>query len=198
MAETTSKAPKKGAKTTSKPEKVAKPTQDTKKMSGVNIDAIHGKKTGRPSKYSDELVDNICLRLSNGEALTQIVKSDSMPSHATVYTWLLQRPEFLDKYTRAREEQADTNADQIIAIADEMPPEYTDEKGRTSLDPTFLNWQKQRIEARKWTAMKLKPKKYGDKVGLHGVEGEAPIQTDVGSNMLFELIKNLEMTKRVS
>jgi hypothetical protein len=197
MAETTSKAPKKGAKTTSKPEKVAKPTQDTKKMSGVNIDAIHGKKTGRPSKYSDELVDTICLRLSNGEALTQIVKSDSMPSHATVYTWLLQRPEFLDKYTRAREEQADTNADQIIAIADEMPPEYTDEKGRTSIDPTFLNWQKQRIEARKWTAMKLKPKKYGDKVGLHGVEGEAPIQTDVGSNMLFELVKNLEMTKRV-
>jgi len=197
MAETTSKAPKKGAKTTSKPEKVAKPTQDTKKMSGVNIDAIHGKKTGRPSKYSDELIDTICLRLSNGEALTQIVKSDSMPSHATVYTWLLQRPEFLDKYTRAREEQADTNADQIIAIADEMPPEYTDEKGRTSLDPTFLNWQKQRIEARKWTAMKLKPKKYGDKVGLHGVEGAAPIQTDVGSNMLFELVKNLEMTKRV-
>ena len=197
MAETTSKAPKKGAKTTSKPEKVAKPTQDTKKMSGVNIDAIHGKKTGRPSKYSDELIDTICLRLSNGEALTQIVKSDSMPSHATVYTWLLERPEFLDKYTRAREEQADTNADQIIAIADEMPPEYTDEKGRTSLDPTFLNWQKQRIEARKWTAMKLKPKKYGDKVGLHGVEGAAPIQTDVGSNMLFELVKNLEMTKRV-
>jgi hypothetical protein len=197
MAETTSKVPKKGAKTTSKPGKVAKPTQDTQKMSGVNIDAIHGKKTGRPSKYSDELIDTICLRLSNGEALTQIVKSDSMPSHATVYTWLLQRPEFLDKYTRAREEQADTNADQIIAIADEMPPEYTDEKGRTSLDPTFLNWQKQRIEARKWTAMKLKPKKYGDKVGLHGVEGEAPIQTDVGSNMLFELVKNLEMTKRV-
>ena len=189
------------AETTKKKKKPAK------KMAGVNIDHIHGKmehtplpkkKTGRPSKYSDELAKLICLRISNGEALTQIVKDDAMPSHATIYTWLLERPTFLDKYTRAREEQADTNADEIIAIADEMPPEYTDDKGRTTLDPTFINWQKQRIEARKWTAMKLKPKKYGDKVGIHGVDGEAAIKTeDTNAGALFDLIRNMEMTKRV-
>jgi hypothetical protein len=65
----------------------------------------------------------------------------------------------MDRYTKAREEQADTNADQILKIADEEPPSYTDEKGRTTLDMTYLAWQKQRIDARKWTAMKLRPKK---------------------------------------
>jgi hypothetical protein len=198
MAETTRQSPKKAVRTSPKPAKVAKSTQDTKKMSGVDIDAVHGKKIGRPSKYSDALAQVICLRISNGEALTQIVKDDAMPSHATIYTWLLERPTFLDIYARAREEQADTNADQIIAIADEMPPEYTDDKGRTTLDPTFINWQKQRIEARKWTAMKLRPKKYGDKVGIHGVDGEAAIKTeDTNAGALFDLIRNMEMTKRV-
>jgi hypothetical protein len=46
--------------------------------------------------------------------------------------------------------------------------------------------------------MKLKPKKYGDRVALEGVEGGAPIATeDATSTRLFELMRNMEMTKRV-
>jgi hypothetical protein len=111
---------------------------------------------------------------------------------------LIRFTDFRDRYAQAREEQADTNADEILAIADEMPPEYTDEKGRTSIDHSYLAWQKQRIEARKWTAMKLKPKKYGDRVALEGVEGGAPITTqDATASKFLEVIRNMEMTKRV-
>jgi len=100
-------------------------------------------------------------------------------------------------YARAREDQADTNADEILAIADEMPPEYTDEKGRTTLDVTFIQWQKNRIDARKWTASKLKPRKYGDRVALEGVEGGAAIKTeDANANKFLEVIRNMEMSKR--
>jgi hypothetical protein len=116
---------------------------------------------------------------------------------------LLRHPEFADQYTRAREEQADTLADEIIQIADEQPEvipvvdKRTGELIEHKLDGAFLQWQKNRIEARKWTAMKLKPKKYGDRVGVHGVEGELPVQTEeTSSSRLFELIRNLEMTKR--
>ena len=122
-----------------------------------------------------------------------------MPSQSMVFRWLADEryTSFREQYARAREEQADTNADEILSIADEMPPEYTDDKGRTSLDQTYLAWQKQRIEARKWTAMKLKPKKYGDKLGLHGVEGAAPIATqDATASKFEEIIRNMEMTKR--
>jgi hypothetical protein len=100
-------------------------------------------------------------------------------------------------YARAREDQADTNADEILQIADEMPPEYTDEKGRTYLDQTFIQWQKNRIDARKWTAAKLKPRKYGDRMAVEGVEGGAAIKTeDAGANKFLEIIRNMEMSKR--
>lgn len=102
-------------------------------------------------------------------------------------------------YTRAREEQADTNADEILSIADQMPPKFTDEKGRVMLDHTYIAWQKNRIEARKWTAAKLKPRKYGDRMAVEGVEGGAPIKTEEQNTMserLFDIIRNLEMSKR--
>jgi hypothetical protein len=133
-------------------------------------------------------------------SLRQILRADTtgvLPAQSTVYEWLLRHPEFAEQYARAREEQADTNADEILAIADEMPPEYTDDKGRTTLDMTYIQWQKQRIEARKWTAMKLKPKKYGDKLALGGDGDAPPIKTEeTSSSRLFDIIRNLEMSKR--
>jgi hypothetical protein len=141
------------------------------------------------------------MMLSEGMSLRQILKADTvgkLPAQSTVYEWLLRHPLFAEQYTRAREEQADTNADEILEIADEMPPEFTDDKGRTYLDQTFIQWQKNRIEARKWTAAKLRPKKYGDRVALEGVEGGAAIKTeDATANKFLEVIRNMEMTKRV-
>ena len=126
-----------------------------------------------------------------------------MPDRTVVYDWLLRHPEFANQYTRAREEQADTLADEIIAIADEQPEVIAVVDKKTGaliehkLDGAFLQWQKNRIEARKWTAMKLKPKKYGDRVALEGVEGGAAIKTeDTNANKFLEVIKNMEMTKR--
>jgi hypothetical protein len=125
-----------------------------------------------------------------------------MPAQSTVYEWLLRHPDFAEQYTRAREEQADTLADEIIHIADEQPEivVVTDKTGKViehKLDGAFLQWQKNRIEARKWTAMKLKPKKYGDRVALEGVEGGASIKTeDASANKFLDIIKNMEMTKR--
>jgi len=150
--------------------------------------------------FDQRIADVICIGLSEGMSLRQILKADTtgvLPAQSTVYEWLLRHPEFAEQYTRAREEQADTNADEILEIADEMPPEYTDEKGRTSLDQTYIMWQKNRIEARKWTAAKLRPKKYGDRVALEGVEGGAAIKTeDTNANKFLEVIRNLEMSKR--
>jgi hypothetical protein len=127
-----------------------------------------------------------------------------MPERVTIYRWLQADPDFCNHYTRAREDQADTLADEIIAIADEQPEiiavtdKRTGELIEHKLDGAFLQWQKNRIDARKWTAMKLKPKKYGDRVALEGVEGGAPIATeDATSTRLFELMRNMEMTKRV-
>jgi hypothetical protein len=131
------------------------------------------------------------------------VKDEGMPDRSVVYDWLLRHPVFANQYTRAREEQADTLADEIVAIADEQPEiiAVTDKKTGAliehKLDNAFLQWQKNRIDARKWTAMKLKPKKYGDRMAVEGVEGGAAIKTEeTSSGRLFEIIRNLELTKR--
>jgi hypothetical protein len=193
MPETIKKAAKKPAKT----------PKATKQAQGSTTPAktpVAPKTTGRPTKFNQQTADLICMMLSEGMSLRQILKADTvgaLPAQSTVYEWLIRHPLFAEQYARAREEQADTNADEILDIADEMPPEYTDKEGRTSLDATYINWQKNRIEARKWTAAKLRPKKYGDRVALEGVEGGAAIKTeDTNANKFLDIIRNMEMTKR--
>lgn len=119
-------------------------------------------KTGRPSSYTEERAAEICGRIAAGESLNRICKDDHMPDQVTVYRWLGVNEEFRKNYALAREDQAETHADFIQDIADEMPP--NDEKGRT--DSGWVTWQKNRIDARKWIASKLKPKRYGDKLDV--------------------------------
>ena len=129
-------------------------------------------RTGRPSKYSVELAAEICGRLAAGESLASICRSAHMPGIVTVYRWMAAHEYFRQDYARAREDQADTHADEITMIADEMPP--VDANGRT--DSGWVQWQRTRIDARKWVAGKMKPKKYGDKVDVnHGSQPENPL-----------------------
>jgi hypothetical protein len=124
-------------------------------------------KRGRPSKYSEALADEICKRLSEGESLNSICKMDGFPSMDTVHNWLHEGSEykesFFGKYTRARDIQADYYADEIINIAD------------TETDP---NKARVRVDARKWVASKLKPKRYGDKLELAS-DDDHPLKIDI-------------------
>lgn len=107
------------------------------------------KKTGRPSVYTDEIASRIFSELADGKSLRAICEPDDMPSRETVRRWLRDDEGFRGQYTRAREEQADHYADEIMEIADTA---------------TDANIAKLRIDARKWVASKLKSKAYGDKI----------------------------------
>jgi hypothetical protein len=203
---------KKGSKSPAKPSKAAKQgkgattpaktpvTQESLSAELSDFAQNIAKKKNpphRPVEYTEEIAEEVCWRLAHGESLVSICRDDHLPHCATIYRWLARFPLFCEMYARAREDQADTNADEILQIADEMPPEFTDEKGRTYLDQTFIQWQKNRIDARKWTAAKLKPRKYGDRMAVEGVEGGAAIKTeDAGANKFLEIIRNMEMSKR--
>ena len=102
---------------------------------------------GRPSTFSPEIAAIICERLAEGESLRKITSDSDMPSMYTVYYWIGQQAEFANQYAHARADQADTLADEILHIADTDPDAS---KARV------------RVDARKWVASKLKPKKYGD------------------------------------
>jgi hypothetical protein len=163
--------------------------------------AAKGKKIGRPSSFTQDTAEIICTRIAEGESLRDICKDDDMPTRMTIYRWLQADPVFCDQYTRAREDQADTLADEIIAIADEQPEviavlNKNGELIEHKLDNAFLQWQKNRMDARKWTAMKLKPKKYGDRQIIAG-DSEAPlaVQNDA-MDILAAAVKNLELRRQ--
>ncbi len=81
-----------------------------------------------------------------------------MPTRPTVYNWFDSVEGFFNQYTRARKEQADYYAQEIVHIAD------------TEEDP---HRAKIRIDARKWVASKLKGSLYGDKQQIdHTTQGE--------------------------
>lgn len=119
---------------------------------------------GRPSGYSAELADDICERLAKGEGLNGICKAEDMPTRSMVYRWLEEREDFRDKYARARLQQADHYAEEIIQISDDGRNDtYKDDDGFWRVNHDIVARSKLRIDARKWAASKLAPKKYGDK-----------------------------------
>ena len=118
---------------------------------------------GRPSDYSPELADKILTRLANGESLNSICKDEGIPERVTVYRWVLNNDEFCNKYRIAREQQADSLADDCQAIADAATPE----------DWTVARL---RVQARQWAAAKMAPRKYGDRLDQY-IKQETTVRT---------------------
>lgn len=120
---------------------------------------------GRPSTYSEEKATEICARIAAGESLNSICKEQGQPGITAVYAWLLRHENFAKMYARAREEQADTLADEIVAIADDGSNDTSvDENGFERTNQENIQRSKLRVDARKWVAAKLKPRKYGERV----------------------------------
>lgn len=112
-------------------------------------------KTGRPSSFTQDIADRICDELSDGKSLRKVCEAEDMPSKVTVLKWLRDNQDFLTQYTRAKEESADSLADDIEAIAEGvLTRKYDPNSARVAMD------------GKKWVASKLKPKKYGDKLDL--------------------------------
>ena len=105
---------------------------------------------GRPSTYSPERAAAILGRIAAGESLRSICRDEGMPNQVTVYAWLLKHDDFAKQYARSRDDQAETYADEIAFIADD--------------ESIPADSRRIRIDARKWIACKLKPKKYGEKL----------------------------------
>jgi len=120
--------------------------------------------TGRPSDFTPETANDICERLAEGESLRTICADEHMPSRPTVRRWLSQHEDFRSQYAHAREEQADVYAERIV---DEAEAATDASLGRLKMD------------ALKWAASKLAPKRYGDKLALGGDEDLGPIRHTV-------------------
>ena len=165
---------------------MVKPTAPKKAPTKANKPATAGKGAGSvaPGKqqrkpkteYTVELASQICDHIASGLPLRAIAAMPGMPALSTMMVWLDGRhAEFTEQYARAREAQADKMAEEILSIADEEctmvradkhGSKDDDGSGNTEVlfDATAVARNRLRVDARKWLASKMAPKKYGDKI----------------------------------
>jgi len=106
----------------------------------------------------------ICRQIANGLSLRKICAKKDMPHIDAVRRLLRKDTAFQTQYSIAREEQADYYADKIIEIAD---------------NASDIPKARLQIDAIKWVASKLKPKRYGDRLAVGGDSDMPPIQKSI-------------------
>lgn len=133
----------------------------------------------------EETFNEICERISNGEAVRTILLEETMPSSQTFYLWLDNDENKSKQYARACEDRADAIFDEILVIADEDNADITVVGGQAVVNGSTIQRSRLKYDARKWVVSKLNPKKYGDKIDV--TSGGEKMQTPIfGSNPLDE------------
>lgn len=133
-------------------------------------------KTGRPSKYTPELIEEICERLSKGEPLAAICRDEGMPGVQTVYDWINEREPVSVAIARAREVGEEAIAASVLDIVDAEPARVATMHG-DQIDSGDVANRKMRAEYRLKLLAKWNPKKWGDRID-HTTGGN-PIPTPV-------------------
>lgn len=124
------------------------------------------KKRGQPTKYTAKLGKEICGLISQGYSVHKISQKPEMPCPASIFNWLTDHKDFLDKYMRAREERTNARFEKIDSVIDDLREGIIDHKiARVEID------------AIKWQLGKEAPLKYGDRVTLAG-DRDAPLNID--------------------
>ena len=163
---------------------------------------------GRPSSYDPVVAEKICELLSEGVPLREICRMEGMPPWRNIYFWMARDEDLSAHIARAREMGYDNIAEECLDIADNSTNDWMDREFRNAhgkievervADTEHIQRSKLRIETRLKLLAKRKPEKYGEKTIIAGDPNGAPIKTEeAGSGRLFELIRNMEMSKRVT
>lgn len=147
----------------------------------AGIGHVRDLSTGRfvPPEYDPAIGAMVCELIANDYRLRQIEKFEGMPSVRTIFYWLSKYPEFNDLYQKAKEDQADFHADEIVSIADEGTNDWMEREGVMVPNHEHINRSRLRVDTRKWLMTKILPKKYGDKQ-THQHEGSLEISWQAG------------------
>lgn len=116
---------------------------------------------GRPSTYTPATAELICVRLADGETLTDICRTPGIPSRQCVQQWRMRMPAFDALYYRARLIGMESMSDDALTIADD---DALDMLPDGSPNPTAVNRARLMVHARHFLMGKLARHVYGDRV----------------------------------
>jgi hypothetical protein len=187
---------------------MAENNEEEKFQTQQELDATKPTK-GRPTIYSKELADKICIELALGKSMRTVCAMIGMPVMSAVFRWLREYEEFREQYARAKEEAADLMVEDMLDIADETSKDIIETKDRDGnvtgqkLNKEAVLRSRLKVDTRKWIASKLKPKKYGEKLDLSS--GGKPINHSASTaeivstvNAILEAGKNDQSNSNTS
>ncbi len=131
---------------------------------------------GSNSTYSEAVATIICARIAEGEFLRVICRELEIPWR-TVHQWREDRPDFAERYQKARDLGLDAILEDTLEIADTpFTGEETEEDANGNIvkikRADALGHRKLRIETRLKALAKFNPKKYGDLLKVGDPDGK--------------------------
>lgn len=140
---------------------------------------------GRPSKFDKAVTDRICDAVATSTLSLEAIcnNDDLLPDSRTVWRWLNDedpaKDAFRRAYARAKSQQADILAQEMLSIADDGSRDVriTDE-GHEVVDHDHIARSRLRVDTRKWLASRLAPRKYGERIE-HAGDPDAPMKHEI-------------------
>ncbi len=114
-------------------------------------------------KIDPEVVWPVILNgMANGRSLASILRDKGMPSYAWATLQIRNDPELQRAYNQALETRGALLAEEIIELADQPMPEGLDGRELSA----WVQRLKVQVDCRRWSAARLLPKVYGDRLDL--------------------------------
>jgi len=107
--------------------------------------------------FTPQFIKDLCEWIAEGKSVRAYCRANPVYKSPTICLWLTQDAVFAEQYTRAMEMRGDSKFEDIDDIMDDLKAGKIDSQQARVL-----------IDAVKWQAGKLKPKKYGDSTTLKG------------------------------
>jgi hypothetical protein len=125
------------------------------------------KPVGRPSKYTQGLAEQFCELIADCKTVKEALAELGSPvDPGTIRRWELENEDFRKLYARAREAQADVDADEIRNLARRQVGDLREGETALTCDQARIA-----IDARKWLAGKRNRKRYGLDADLDDEDG---------------------------
>lgn len=164
-------------------------------------------------QFNKALATTILNRMKDGETVKAILADEGMPTNTTWLSWINGEngapSSWEGDHARARQLQADAFAADIITLADgvddaalitaqqavdALPEDATATEKRRAFfyaKKRSIEGAKLSIDARKWSASRMRPSRWGDKVTLeHSVDPAATLKIDL-TQLPTELLERI-------
>lgn len=129
---------------------------------------VKAKVNGRPTKYTDKLADEICDDLAIGVSIRKVCVKVGI-SVSMFFRYMEDHEYFREQYRRAKDLYGELAADDMQDIADDGRNDWMERLDKEDqpigwvLNGEHVQRSRLRIDTRKWTAERLRPKVYGNK-----------------------------------